>query len=47
MAEKVRIKKLKNRKAFIDYSQTTDDVYNPPKKKKVKGKEKLPKNKVL
>ena len=25
--EKVDIKKLKNSKAFIDYSQTIDDVY--------------------
>ena len=25
--EKVRIKRLKNPKAFIDYSQTTNDVY--------------------
>ena len=25
--EKVRIKKLKNQKPFIDYSQTTDNVY--------------------
>ena len=38
--EKVRIKKLKNPKAFIDCSQTIDDVYknlkdyNPTKKKK-------------
>ena len=37
--EKVRIKKLKNPKAFIDCSQTIDDVYknlidyNPTKKK--------------
>ena len=39
--EKVGIKKLKNPKAFIDYSQTIDDVcenledYNPTKKNKV------------
>ena len=39
--EKVRIKKLKNAKAFIDYSQTTDDVYenledyNSTKKKSI------------
>ena len=39
--EKVRNKKLKNSKAFIDYSQTIDDVYeslekyNPTKKKKL------------
>ena len=39
--EKVRIKKLKNPKAFIDNSQTVDDIYenfedyNPSKKKKV------------
>ena len=39
--EKVGIKELKNPKAFIDYSQTTDDVYenlegyNPTKKRKV------------
>ena len=38
--EKVGIKKLKNPEAFIDYSQTTDDVYenlegyNPTKKTK-------------
>ena len=38
--EKVGIKKLKNPKAFIDYSQTIDDVYenledyNPTKKRK-------------
>ena len=25
--EKLGIKEIKNRKAFIDYSQTTDDVY--------------------
>ena len=39
--EKVGIKKLKNPKAFIDYSQTIDNVYenledyNPTKKRKV------------
>ena len=39
--EKVAIKKLKNSKVFIDYSQTMDDVYenledfNPTKKRKV------------
>ena len=39
--EKVGIKKLKNPKAFIDYSQTIDDVYenlegyNPTKKRRV------------
>ena len=39
--EKVWIKKLKNQKAIIDYSQTIDDVYenleeyNPVKKRKV------------
>ena len=39
--EKVEIKKLNNLKAFIDYSQTVDDVYenledyNPTKKRKV------------
>ena len=39
--EEVRMKKLKNPKTFIDYSQTIDDVYdnledyNPSKKKKV------------
>ena len=39
--EKIGIKKLKHRKAFIDYSQTIDDVfenledYNPTKKRKV------------
>ena len=39
--EKLGIKKLKNPKAFNDYSQTTDDVYenledyNPTKKRKV------------
>ena len=39
--EKVGSKKLKNPKAFIDYSQTVDDVYenledyNPTKKRKV------------
>ena len=39
--EKVGIKKLKNPEVFIDYSQTTDDVYenlegyNPTKKTKV------------
>ena len=39
--EKVGIKKLKNQKAFIDYLQTTDDVYedledcNPTKKWRV------------
>ena len=39
--EKVRIKNLKNPKAFIDYSQTIDDVYenledyNPTKKRRV------------
>ena len=39
--EKLGIKKLKNPKAFIDYSQTTDGVYenledyNPTKKRKV------------
>ena len=39
--EKVRIKNLKNPKAFIDYSQTIDNVYenledyNPTKKKRV------------
>ena len=38
--EKVGVKKLKNRKALIDFSQTIDDVYenlenyNPTKKKK-------------
>ena len=38
---KKMIKKLKNSKTFIDYSQTIDDVYenvedyNPPNKKKV------------
>ena len=38
---KVEIKELKNSKAFIDYSQTCDDVYenleeyNPTKKRKV------------
>ena len=38
--EKVRIKTLKNTKAFIDYSQTVDDVhenledYNPTKKRR-------------
>ena len=43
--EKVGIKDLKNPKAFIDYSQTTDDVhenledYNPTKKS-VKNSEK-------
>ena len=37
----VRIKKLKHPQAFIDYSQTIDDVYenledyNPTKKRKV------------
>ena len=36
--EKVKIKKLKNPKAFINYSQKIDDIfknlgdYNPPKK---------------
>ena len=40
LKEKKRIKELKNPKAFIDYSQTIDDVYetledyNPIKKKK-------------
>ena len=39
--EKKWIKKLKNQKAIIDYSQTIDDVYenleeyNPAKKRKV------------
>ena len=39
--EKLGIKKLKNPKAFIDYSQTIDDIYknledyNPTKKNKV------------
>ena len=39
--EKVRIKKLKNPKAFIDYSETINDVYenledyNPTKKRKL------------
>ena len=39
--EKVEIKQIKNAKVFIDYSQTTDDVYgnledyNPTKKRKV------------
>ena len=39
--ENIRIKTLKNRKAFIDYSQAADDVYrnledyNPTKKKRV------------
>ena len=39
--EKIRTKKLKNSKAFIDYLQTIDVVYenledyNPPKKRKV------------
>ena len=39
--EKVGIKKLKNLKAFIDYLQTIDDVYenlednNPTKKRRV------------
>ena len=39
--EKVGIENLKNPKAFIDYSQTIDDVYenledyNPTKKKRV------------
>ena len=39
--EKVRKKTLKNPKAFVDYSQTIDDVYenlenyNPPKKRRV------------
>ena len=39
--EKKWIKKLKNQKAIIDYSQTIDDVYenleeyNPEKKRKV------------
>ena len=39
--ERVRIKQTKNPKAFIDYSQTIDDVYdnfedhNPTKKRKV------------
>ena len=39
--EKVGIKKLKNPKAFIDYSQAFDDVYenledyNPTKKRKI------------
>ena len=39
--EKVRIKELKNPKAFIDYSEIIDDVYehlenyNPKKKRKV------------
>ena len=39
--EKVGIKKLKNPKAFIDYSETVDDVYenledcNPTKERKV------------
>ena len=39
--EKAGIKKLKNQKAFIDYSQTIDDVYesledyNPTKKRRV------------
>ena len=39
--EKVGIKKFKNPKAFVDYSQTIDDVYenlkdySPAKKKKV------------
>ena len=39
--EKAGTKKLKNPKAFTDYSQTTDDVYenledyNPTKKRKV------------
>ena len=41
--EKVGIKKLKNPKAFSDYSETVDDVYenledcNPTKKRKVFG----------
>ena len=39
--EKVEIEKLKNSKAFIDYSQTIDGVYenledyNPTKKRRV------------
>ena len=39
--EKVRIKKIKNPKAFINYSQAIDDVYenledyNPTKKRKL------------
>ena len=39
--ENVRTEKLKNPKAFIDYSQTIDDAYenledyNPAKKRKV------------
>ena len=39
--EKVEIENLRNPKAFIDYSQTTDDVdenledYNPTKKRRV------------
>ena len=39
--EKIRTKKLKNSKAFIDYLQTIDVVYknledyNPPKKRKL------------
>ena len=39
--KKVEIKNLRNPKAFIDYSQTTDDVdenledYNPTKKRRV------------
>ena len=41
--EKVGIKKLKNPKAFIDYSQANDDVYEDledcnPTKKYNKGK---------
>ena len=41
--EKVGIKKLKNPKAFIDYSQAIDDVYEDledynPTKKYNKGK---------
>ena len=41
MGEKKQGKKLKSPKAFIDYSQTIDDVYknledyNPTKKRKV------------
>ena len=33
--EKVGIKKLKNPKALIDYSQTIDEGYNPKKKRRV------------
>ena len=33
--EKLEIENLKNQKAFIDYSKTIDNVYNPRKKKRV------------